>query len=258
MEYIDIHAHLNFPDYDEDRGEIIKNLAAKKIGVINVGTDRASSEAVVKLAGENENMWATIGNHPADGGASPDETAENFDYEFFKELALKPKVVAIGECGLDYFHLKDEKGKDKQKQIFIEQIRLAKEVGKPLMLHIRDAYEDVLEILHQEQAGPAHAHFFAGSWEVAQKFLDRGDTLSFTGVITFANSYDEVIKNAPLDRIMAETDAPFVAPVPHRGKRNEPAYVTEVYQKMAELKGLSLGEVRGVLVANARRVFDLK
>ncbi len=257
MDYIDIHAHLNFPDYDEDRGEVIKNLAAKKIGVINVGTDRTSSEAVVKLAEENENMWAVIGVHPADGGASPDET-ENFDYDFFKQLALKPKVVAIGECGLDYFRLKDEGDKEKQKQLFREQIRLAKEVGKPLMLHIRDSYEDVLQILEQEQAGPAHAHFFAGSWEIAQKFLDRGDTLSFTGVITFANSYDEVVKNAPLDRIMAETDAPFVAPAPYRGKRNEPAYVVEVYQKIAELKGLSLEEVRGVLVANAQRVFDLK
>jgi TatD DNase family protein len=251
MQYIDIHAHLNFPDYDEDRGEVIKNLAAKKIGVINVGTDRAFSEAVVKLAEENENTWAIIGMHPT-------ETAEDFDYDFFKQLALKPKVVAIGECGLDYFRLKDEGDKEKQKQLFREQIRLAKEVGKPLMLHIRDSYEDVLEILHQEQAGPAHAHFFAGSWEIAQKFLDRGDTLSFTGVITFANNYDEVVKNAPLDRIMAETDAPFVAPAPYRGKRNEPAYVLEVYQKIAELKGLPLEGVRGVLVANAQRVFDLK
>ena len=250
MDYLDIHAHLNFPDYDEDRGEVIKNLAAKKIGVINVGTDKTSSEAVVKLAEENENMWATVGAHPTDN-------VEDFDYEFFKELALKPKVVAIGECGLDYFHLEEEKDKEQQKKLFREQIKLAKEVGKPLMLHIRDSYEDVLEILREEQAGPAHAHFFAGSWEVAQKFLDRGDTLSFTGVITFSNNYDEVVKNTPLDRIMAETDAPFVAPAPYRGKRNEPAYVLEVYKKIAELKGLPLEEVRTQLLANAQRVFKL-
>ena len=158
---------------------------------------------------------------------------------------------------MDYFKLEDESIKERQKELFKQHIKLAKEVGKPLMLHIRDSYDDVLNILESEQAGRAHAHFFAGSWEVAQKFLARGDTISFTGVITFTNAYDEVVKNTPIESLMAETDAPFVAPAPYRGKRNEPAYVVEVYKKIAALKGLPEEEVRGALLANAKRVFRL-
>jgi len=250
MKYIDIHAHLNFSDYDVDRAEVIKRLKATEIGVINIGTDAESSAAVIKLAEENENMWAAVAFHPH-------EVDGQFDYEYFKKLAQHPKVVAIGECGLDYFKLEDESVKERQKELFKQHIKLAKEVGKPLMLHIRDSYDDVLNILESEQAGRAHAHFFAGSWELAQKFLTRGDTISFTGVITFTNAYDEVVKNTPLNRLMAETDAPFVAPAPYRGKRNEPAYVVEVYKKIATLKGLPEEEVREALLANAKRVFRL-
>ncbi|MDO8183716.1 MAG: TatD family hydrolase [bacterium] len=257
LNYIDIHAHLNFPEYDADRAEVIKRTREAGVGVINIGTDKKTSGEVVKLAEENEGMWAVVGVHPASGGASPHSVEDNFDYQFYKQLALNPKVVAIGECGLDYFRVTDEAVKIKQQELFRQQIKLAKEVGKPLMLHIRDSYEDILAILESEQAGRAHAHFFAGNWETAQKFLDRGDTISFTGVLTFTHDYDEVIKNTPLDRLMAETDAPYVAPVPYRGKRNEPAYVVEVYKKIAEIKGLLEEEVRVALVANAKKVFKL-
>lgn len=250
MKYIDIHAHLNFADYDHDRAEVIKRTLEAGIGVINIGTDAKTSKEVVKLAEENEEMWATVAMHPH-------SAAEDFDDSYFKTLAQHSKVVAIGECGLDYFQVESEEIKERQKELFKQHIKLAKEVGKPLMLHIRDSYDDVLMILKQEGAGRAHAHFFVGSQEVAQKFLDRGDTLSFTGVITFTDAYDEVIKNVPLDKLMAETDAPYVAPVPYRGKRNEPLYVKEVYKKIAELRGLSEEEVRAALLINARRVFDL-
>ena len=250
LNYLDIHSHLNSADYDADRAEVIRRAQEAGIGVINIGTDQKTSEEVIKLAEENDNMWAVIGVHPH-------ESEAEFDYDYFKKLALKPKVVAIGECGLDYFRLENEAAKVKQQALFKQHIALAKEVGKPLMLHIREAYDDVLKILEEEQAGPAHAHFFAGDWGVAQKFLDRGDTFSFTGVVTFVNAYDEVIKNAPLDQIMAETDAPFVAPIPYRGKRNEPSYVVEVYKKIAALKSLDLEVVRAQLLTNAKRVFDL-
>ncbi len=250
MDYLDIHAHLNFPEYEADRAEVIKRLKENKVGVINVGTDAKTSAEVVKLAEENENMWATVAMHPH-------EVETPFDYDYFKALAQHPKVVAIGECGLDYFKLEDETVKNKQQELFKQHIKLAKEVGKPLMLHIRDSYDDVLAILESEQAGRAHAHFFAGSWAVAQKFLDRGDSLSFTGVITFTHDYDEVIRNIPLDKLMAETDAPYVAPVPYRGKRNEPLYVIEVYKRLAELKDLPLEEAREAILVNAKRIFDL-
>lgn len=251
MKYIDIHAHLNFPEYDTDRAEVIKRTAEAEVGVINIGTDKKTSEEVVKLADENDNMWAVIGAHPH-------AVEEGFDYDFYKNLAIHPKVVAIGECGLDYFKVEDEETKLKQQELFKQQIALAKEVGKPLMLHIRETYDEVLSMLEQEGAGRAHAHFFAGSWEVAKRFLDRGDSLSVTGVITFTDAYDEVIKNVPLDRLMAETDAPYVAPVPYRGKRNEPLYVKEVVAKIATLKNLPEPEVATQLLQNAKRVFDLK
>lgn len=257
MKYIDIHAHLNFPEYDADRGEVIKRTAAAEVGVINIGTDQKTSEEVVKLAEKNANMWASIGAHPSSVGTGPHDVETPFDYEFYKNLAAHPKVVAIGECGLDYFRVESEEIKERQKELFKQQIELAKEVGKPLMLHIRDSYEDVLKMLEEEQAGRAHAHFFAGSWEVAQKFLARGDTISFTGVITFADAYDEVIKNAPLESLLSETDAPYVAPVPYRGQRNEPLYVKEVVAKITALKGLPEPEVAAQLLQNAKRVFNL-
>lgn len=250
MKYVDIHAHLNFPEYDGDRAEVIKRTADAGVGVINIGTDKKTSAEVVKLAEENENMWAAVGAHPHD-------VETEFDYEFYKNLALHPRVVAIGECGLDYFRVTDEAVKLKQQELFKQQIKLAKEVGKTLMLHIRDSYDEVLKMLEQEKAGRAHAHFFAGNWGTAQKFLARGDSLSFTGVITFTHDYDEVVKNTPLDHLMAETDAPYVAPVPYRGGRNEPAYVIEVYKKIAELKGLPEEEVREALLGNVKRIFDI-
>ncbi len=167
-----------------------------------------------------------------------------------------PKVVAIGECGLDYYRMEPE-SIEKQKKAFIEQVELANEIGKPLMLHIRNAYKDALEILKQYAKVKGDVHFFAGTSEDAKGFLDFGFTLSFTGVITFTHDYDEVIKNIPLDMIMSETDSPYVTPVPYRGKRNEPSYVREVVKKIAEIKGLPEEEVAKAIIANAKRVFAI-
>jgi len=259
MNLIDIHAHLDFKDYDADRAEVIKRTQEAECGVINVGVDLETNKAVIKLAEENDLMWATVGAHPQNAAE-----LSGADWQELTKLAAHDKVVAIGECGLDYFCLDENvqgpalnQVKEKQRKIFEKQIELAVQLDKPLMLHIREAYDDVLEILKRFPAARGNAHFFAGNWEQTQKFLGLGFTLSFTGVITFARNYDEVIKSVPLDKIMAETDSPFVAPIPYRGQRNEPLYVAEVVKKIAEIKGLRPEVVTDQLLKNAHCNYSL-
>ncbi|MBI5139229.1 TatD family hydrolase [Candidatus Nomurabacteria bacterium] len=279
--YIDIHSHVNFTAFDADRDEVIKRALENDTWVINVGTQIDTSKKAVEMANAyEEGVYAIIGLHPIHTGASfhdkkelGDEgkeftsRGEKFDKDSYRELLKNPKVVAIGECGLDYYRM-DEDSITKQKENFIEQIELANEFGKPLMLHIRNgsigspqvtpnAYWDALDILKKYSKVKGDVHFFAGTWEEAKAYLDFGFTLSFTGVITFTNDYDEIIKNTPLDMIMSETDAPYVTPVPNRGKRNEPSFVKEVVKKIALVKNLTEAEVAETLVKNARRVFNI-
>ena len=285
--YIDVHSHVNFKAFDEDRDEVIKRALDNDTWVINVGTQVDTSKKAVEMANEySEGVYAIIGLHPIHTGASyHDEKelgpafakatdgqgsqegftsrGEVFDKNIYREMLKDKKVVAIGECGLDYYRL-DADSIEKQKKNFIEQIELANESGLPLMLHIREAYKDAYEILKTHaKVNPAsggargNVHFFAGTWEEAQMFLSLGFTLSFTGVITFTHDYDEVIKNTPLDMIMSETDAPYVSPVPYRGKRNEPLYVKEVVKRIAEIKNLPETEVAEAIIRNARRVFNI-
>lgn len=265
MQFIDVHSHLQDKAYDADRDEVITRTKAAGIETIIVGTDRQMSEDAVVLA-ERTGFWATIGQHPTD------KHEEIFEYDFYKNLALRESVVGIGECGIDYFRVEGtgervEKEKQRQKELFEQQIKLAVEIAKPLMIHGRptqgtqNAYDDILDLLHPHSStlpsNPGNVHFFAGNWETAQKFLKLGFTLSFTGVITFTNDYDEVIKNTPLDRLLTETDAPYVAPVPHRGKRNEPIFVIEVVNRIAELKQESVEKVTEQVAINAKRVFGI-
>lgn len=183
---------------------------------------------------------------------------EEFDYEYYKSLASYPKVVAIGECGLDYYRLGPET-REKQKSTFLRQIELAHEVEKPLMIHCRQAFGDLIGILQATtyKLQPSIVHFFSGTKDDARKLLDMGFSFSFGGVITFARDYDEAVKYIPLDRILLETDAPYVAPVPYRGKRNEPAYVVEVAKKLAKLKIISLEEAADKTTARAREIFKI-
>ena len=175
-------------------------------------------------------------------------------------MAERPKVVAIGECGFDYYRLGEET-KEKQKAVFLQQIELASEIKKPLMIHCRQAFGDLVEVLNSKfqilNSPPGIVHFFSGTKDDAQNLLDMGFSFSFGGVITFARDYDEVIKYIPLERISLETDAPYVAPVPYRGKRNEPAYIVEVARKIAELKNTSLEEVAMITFENSRRAFNM-
>ncbi len=277
FKYIDIHSHTNFKAFEEDRDAVIQRALDAGVAVINVGTQIDTSRKAVEMAHKHDGVYAIIGLHPIHTGASYHDTkelgeegkaftsrGEVFDYQAYKELITDPKVVAIGECGLDYYRCTEETIA-KQKEAFIDQINLANEFNKPLMLHIRNnpeskelnAYSDALEILKEHAKVKGDVHFFAGSLEDAKGFVDFGFTLSFTGVITFTHDYDEVVRQTPLEMIMSETDSPYITPIPYRGKRNESVYVIEVVKKIAEIKGLSVEDTALQLVNNAKRVFKI-
>lgn len=275
--YIDIHSHVNFSAFDHDREEVMQRAEENETIVINVGTQIDTSRKAVEMTHTYTNTYAIIGLHPIHTGASYHDVkelgeggkeftsrGEILDKEAYRELLKDPKTVGIGECGLDYYRC-DEESVAKQKEAFIAQIEIANEFNKPIMLHIRNnpedktrnAYFDALNLLKQHAKIKGDVHFFAGGLEEAKAFLDFGFTLSFTGVITFTHDYDEVIKNTPLDMIMTETDSPYVTPVPHRGRRNEPSYVREVVKRIAEIKNLPEAEVAKAILQNAKRVFGL-
>ncbi len=262
FEYFDIHSHLYFKDYDKDREHEIEKLKKANIGTITIGTDYDTSKIAVEMAKKHSHLFACIGQHPGD--LKEDSV---FD-ERFNHLADNSKVVAIGECGLDYYRLEGDtiEIKSIQKTIFEYHIDLALEKALPLMLHIRsskgteDAYNDALTILehHARISGnllKGNVHFFAGSDEVLKRFLAIGFTVSFTGVITFTNDFDELLKNTPLSSIMAETDSPFVAPTPHRKERNSPLYVPFVVKKIAEVRAEPLEAVKEAIMANVEATF---
>lgn len=264
MRYLDIHSHLNDARFDDDRDVVLSRMRSEDIATIAVGTDRDMSEKAVALAEQHPDIWATIGLHPTDNAR------EDLDDAAYAKLAAHPRVVAIGECGLDYHWPAhdgwpggEEAEKRRQREVFMRQIAVAERAGKPLMIHGRptsksmDAYEDILAILAEFPKVVGNVHFFVGDEAIAKRFLDRGFTLSFTGVLTFTHDYDAVVKFAPLDRIHAETDAPYVAPIPFRGKRNEPAYVLETIRAIARIREDDFATVSAALLANAKRVFDL-
>lgn len=254
--YFDIHSHLNFPDYEKDFSEVINRLKETQTHTICVGTDILSSKKAVELANIYPEIYACIGIHPVD------DPLVSFDKKEFQKLVTDPRVVAIGECGLDFFHADKILDKARQEKLFLEQIDFALEFNLPLMIHSRNTLPDLLDIL--EPLAKVHGeklrgdiHFFAGDTEIAKRFFNIGFTISFTGVITFARDYDEVVKYAPLDMIMSETDAPWVSPKPYRGKRNEPSYVCEVVKKIAEIRGEDEEKVQKALISNVSRMFKI-
>ncbi|OHA25844.1 MAG: hypothetical protein A3D56_01135 [Candidatus Taylorbacteria bacterium RIFCSPHIGHO2_02_FULL_45_35] len=277
-QYIDIHSHVNFEAFKEDRDEVVKRALNNKTWMINVGTQIGTSKSAVALAEKyDKGVYAIVGLHPVhtdksyhdekelgEGGKEFTSRGETFDSLEYEKLLNHPKVVGLGECGLDYFRLEDDTI-EKQKENFEKQIALANKVEKPLMLHIRNnpkdkthnAYRDAAQMLKVSAKVKGDVHFFAGSWDEAKLFLDLGFNLSFTGVITFARNYDEVIKNTPLERLLSETDCPYAAPVPYRGKRNEPLYVKEVAHMIANIRGEDSGKVKKALVQNALTFFKI-
>ncbi len=261
MKYIDIHCHLDFPDYGTEFADVVSRMKKNDVGAISIGCDIESSRRAVKIAEENENIWVCIGVHPVD---NEEKNRGAFIEAEFDELMKSKKVVGVGECGLDWFRMDTvlDSERKRQTKIFEQQINFALKYDKPLMLHCRNSYSDTLDILERYKKDFGYklrgdTHFFAGNKEEAKRFLDIGFTLSFTGVITFTHDYDSVIDFVPIDSIMSETDAPFVAPVPHRGKRNEPSFVIEVVKRMAEIKGVSVDEMAEKIKNNAIRLFGL-
>lgn len=279
FKYFDAHTHAHFSAFKDDWRQAIQRALDQGVGLITVGTQKDTSRNAVETARAfSEGVYAAVGLHPVhtdrsfhdaqELGAENDakgftSRGEQFDPAYYKELALDPKVVAIGECGLDYFRIEGDinEKKQRQKEAFEAQIILAHEVRKPLMIHCRAAFADLIDILTTRRAllaaEPGVIHFFTGTVADAKKLLDLGFSFTFGGVITFARSYDEVLKMLPVDKILSETDAPYVSPEPYRGKRNEPAYVVEVVKKLGEIKGISVEEMATAIRANVRRVFGV-
>ncbi len=262
---IDTHAHLNFKDFDDDRNEIIKKCQDLQVGIINIGVNYTASKEVIELAEKYSNCWATVAMHPHDINDPRDKIG--FDYNKFLELAKNPKVVGIGECGLDYQFCEDDLTQQKQQQeIFIQHLKLAQEVNKPIIIHSRRLFPEILEIIKTFQASNTRhlagvLHCYMGRWSYAEEYLKLGFYLSFTGLITYARDYDKVIKNCPLDKILIETDSPYLTPDPLHKKdeivRNTPLNVELVARKIAEIKGISLEEVAKQTTQNAQKLFNI-
>ncbi len=275
VKIVDSHTHVQFPQFNKDRDEVIQRALDAGIWMINVGADMESSKKAVELAEKyKEGVYAAVGVHPheAEKNLIPELV------EGLRNLAKNPKVVAIGECGLDYYNRQptpssraklatgqatdnqQQKNKQEQKELFLEHIRLAKEVDKPLMIHCRDAFEDLIKILSTFPfllSSSNVIHFFTGTLNDAKQLLELGFYFTFGGLITYNRQFDEVIKFIPLDRILAETDAPYVTPEPYRGHRNEPLYVFEVAKKIAEIKNIPFEEFCERVVENNRKVFKI-
>lgn len=251
MKLIDSHAHLNNEAFDEDRKELFDRIKENMDFVVNIGYDLESSEISVEYANEYDFIYATVGFHPDEIGGY-NEVAE----KKLEELAKNKKVVAIGEIGLDYHWMTFPK--EKQQEIFRRQLELAKKLNKPVVIHSREAMEDTLNILREYPEVKGIFHCYPGSVESAKEVIDRF-YLGIGGVLTFKNAKKlvEVVENVPLDRLILETDCPYMAPTPFRGKRNEPMYVEYVAKKIAEIKNISYEEVVKATNENTKKAYRL-
>ena len=254
--FIDTHCHLEDENFSTDRAEVIARARAANVErIINFGSTLQSSIAVAELARNFSELYAGVGIHP--------EEIDDFDEKTcarLAELAADKKVVAIGEIGLDYHWEKDSERRLIQQKIFVEQLDLARQLNLPVCVHDRDAHGDTLKILQTEARDLRGVlHCYSGSLETAREVWKLGWLIGVDGPLTFKNSakLPEVVKAAPRDMILIETDAPYLAPVPYRGKRNEPAYVVEVAKKLAEIRGETLEEVAAYTAANARSLYEI-
>ncbi|MBO9604408.1 MAG: TatD family hydrolase [Paenibacillaceae bacterium] len=252
----DTHTHMNASAFDEDRDEVIRRaLESGVTRIVNIGFNRETIPTSLALAERYDFVYTAVGWHPQDA-----IDMREGDLEWIASLCKHEKVVAIGEIGLDYYW--DTSPKDVQQRVFREQIRLARQVGKPIVIHNRDAHQDVVAILREEKADEVGGimHCFSGSWETAKLCLDLGFHISFGGPITYKNAKQpkEVLAQVPLDRLLLETDAPYLTPHPYRGKRNETSYVRLVAEAAAEIRGMTLEEIAAVTTANAIRLLGMK
>ena len=251
MRLVDTHAHLDDRRYDPDRDAVIARAAAESIAIVTVGADLSSSEAAVRLARENPLVWCSVGVHPHDS-----KTLDRAGLTRLQELAAEYRVVAIGEIGLDYY--RDLSPRDVQRRVFVEQLALAQDRNLPIILHNRDATDDVLKILDEVRLPRGGAvHSFLGDERLARRFLKLGLHLGIGGPITYPanDALRQAVAAVPLDRLVLETDCPYLTPVPHRGKRNEPAYVSLVAEEVARVRGIPVDEVARQTAANASALF---
>ena len=254
--FIDSHAHLDDERFDEDRESLIEGFEQRDIDmVINVGSDLKSSRASIELSKKHENIYAVVGVHPHDA-----QYAEEDYLEQLKELSKEDKVVAIGEIGLDYFY--DNSPRDIQRKVFIEQIRLAKELNLPVVIHTRDAAQETFDIL-KEAARDGRLtgvlHCYSGSVEMAMKYIKLGFYISLGGPVTFKKSKTpkEVAAAVPLDRLLIETDSPYLTPEPHRGKRNDPTFVKYTAETIAKIREINVEELARATSENIKKLFRI-
>lgn len=277
FELIDTHCHVHFQAYKDDMDEVIKRSLDAGVGMITVGTQSDTSRRAIEVAEKYDGVWASIGLHPShlhkqsfqdEQELDPIRTrSEVFDPEFYRELAKHPKVVAIGEFGFDFYHMPPDIDASKviedQKQATNIQIDLATELDKPIIVHCRDAHDQQFELLKSavEQGKlPKRGvvHCFTGTLEDAKRYIGLGFMIGFTGILTFSKDLQQVARELPIESILIETDAPYLAPAPHRGKRNEPMFVKHVAQSLAEIKSLSYEQIAKQTTHNSIRFFDLK
>ncbi|MEQ6389470.1 TatD family hydrolase [Bacillaceae bacterium S4-13-58] len=252
----DTHVHLNVAQFADDYEEVIQRARAAGVeNMVVVGFDRETIPAAIELAEAYNFIYAAVGWHPVDAIDMEEE-----DLLWLEELSSHPKVVALGEMGLDYHW--DKSPKDIQKDVFRKQIQLAKKVKLPIVIHNREATQDIVDILKEEDASEVGGimHCFSGSVEVAEECVDMNFMISLGGPVTFKNAKKpkEVAEAIPLEKLLIETDCPFLTPHPYRGKRNEPSYVKLIAEKIAELKGITYEEVSKITTKNAQNVFKIK
>lgn len=248
--FADVHAHLDDEAFDTDRQEVIKKIEEAGIIVVNAGSDIASSRFSVKLAEEFDFIYACVGVHPHEA-----KKVEKNYLTKLEELAKSPKVIAIGEIGLDYYYGSSEK--DAQQRVFTEQVELAKSLNLPVVVHDREAHKDTADILKKVKPERGLMHCYSGSLEMAQEFIKMNFYFSFGGVITFKNAKrpKEVVAKLPSDRILLETDCPYMSPEPYRGKRNDPTRIPIIAAQMATLRGVMLEEIERITYSNFNELF---
>lgn len=276
---IDTHAHVNFHSFKDDFEEVMQRAKDKNCKMILVGSQYSTSERAVAMARSFDNAYAAIGLHPIqledmkvrEEGDEFTTRKEDFDYIKYLELGKNKKVVAVGETGLDFYHIPEDLNREKviakQKQVFQEHINLANELDLPIIIHCRgdkenfgNAYYDILEELKKNLPNKRGVlHCYAGSIELVDEFLRMDFYFGFNGVVTFKNAENirEILRKVPMEKVLTETDCPYLTPEPFRGKRNEPSYVEYVVKKIAEVKGIPFAEVEGMTEENAGRLFKL-
>lgn len=277
--FIDTHSHLNFDAFKNDADDVIRRALADNVWVIIVGSDRKTSQKALKIANKYQvGVYAAVGLHPVhlDSRAveGPDykfnPRVEVFSRDVYEKMAKFEKVVAVGEIGLDYYRLDENLNidliKKKQKEVFLSQLKIARLEDLPVIIHCRDAHNDMLELITTFKKENKElfltkpwgvVHCFSGDENLAWKYFSLGLLVSFTGIITFTDQYDNLLRRIPNSKFMIETDAPYLTPVPYRGKRNEPLLVKNIAKKIAEVKSINLDRVEEVTTGNARKLFRI-